>query len=216
MILALDTTSEFGSLALTEGDAVVEEILLHSPEGFGQILFQHVGQLLERHGVTVDAVDCFAAASGPGSFTGVRIGLAAVKGLAEAAGKRVVAVSNLRALAFCGSAPLRAVVLDARRGEVYGAVYNERLEAVEQEAVMKFPEWLQTLPAGGFEFVSSDFSPFQSHVDPAVPVVAAPRALASAIGRIAWRDFKAGRAQDPMNIDANYVRRSDAELKWKD
>ena len=216
MILSLDTTSEFGSLALTEGDEVVEEILLHSPEGFGQILFQHVQQLLERHGVTVDAVDCFAAASGPGSFTGVRIGLAAVKGLAEAAGKKVVAVSNLRALAFFGSAPLRAVVLDARRGEVYGAVYNERLEAVEQEAVMKFPEWLQTLPARGFEFVSSDFSPFQSHVDPAIPVVAAPRALAAAIGRIAWRDFKAGRAQDPMNIDANYVRRSDAELKWKD
>lgn len=216
MILALDTTSEFGSLALTEGDEVVEEILLHSLEGFGHILFQHVGQLLARHGVRVDAMDCFAAASGPGSFTGVRIGLAAVKGLAEAAGKKVVAVSNLRALAFFGSAPLRAVVLDARRGEVYGAVYNERLDAVEQESVMKFPEWLQTLPARGFEFVSSDFSPFQEHVDPAVPVVRAPRALAAAMGRIAWRDFKAGRAQDPMNIDANYVRRSDAELKWKD
>jgi len=216
VILALDTTSEFGSIALTEGDAVVEEILLHSPEGFGHILFQHVRQLLERHEVTVDAMDCFAAASGPGSFTGVRIGLAAVKGLAEAAGKKVVAVSNLRALAFFGSAPLRAVVLDARRGEVYGAVYNNRLDVVEQEAVMRFPEWLRTLPARGFEFVSSDFSPFQSHVDPSIPVTIAPRALASAIGRIAWRDFKAGRAQDPIDIDANYVRRSDAELKWKD
>jgi len=81
---------------------------------------------------------------------------------------------------------------------------------------MKFPAWLQTLPARGFEFVSSDFSPFQSHVDPAVPVVVAPRALASAVGRIAWRELEAGRTLDPMAIDANYVRRSDAELKWKD
>ena len=216
MILSLDTTSEFGSIALTEGDEIVEEILLHSPDGFGRILFQHVGQLLERHRVTVDAMDCFAAASGPGSFTGVRIGLAAMKGLAEASGKKVVAVSNLRALALFGSGPLRAVVLDARRGEVYGAVYNDRLDVVEAESVMRFPAWLETLPPHGFEVVSSDFAPFQSHVDPAIPVTIAPRALASAVGRIAWRELQAGRALDPMAIDANYVRRSDAELKWKD
>jgi tRNA threonylcarbamoyladenosine biosynthesis protein TsaB len=216
VILSLDTTSEFGSIALTEGDEVVEEILLHSPEGFGRILFQHIGQLLERHEVTVGTMDCFAAASGPGSFTGVRIGLTAAKGLAEATGKKMVAVSNLRALAFFGSAPLRAVVLDARRGEVYGAVYDHRLDVVESESVLNFPAWIETLPARGFEFVSSDFSPFQNHVDPAIPVTIAPRALASAIGRIAWREWQAGRALDPISIDANYVRRSDAELKWKD
>lgn len=216
MILSLDTTSEFGSIALTEGDEVVEEALLHSPDGFGHVLFQRLQQLLERHGVTVGAVDCFAAAAGPGSFTGVRVGLAAVKGLAEASGKKVVAVSNLRALAFFGSAPLRAVVLDARRGEVYGAVYNDRLDAVVTASVMTFPAWLQTLPPNGFEFISSDFSPFQHHVNPAIPVVTAPRALASAVGRIAWREFSAGHALDPAAIDANYVRRSDAELYWKD
>ena len=57
----------------------------------------------------------------------------------------MVAISNLRALAFFGSAPLRAVVLDARRGEVYGAVYNDRLEPVGAETVMKFPAWVETL-----------------------------------------------------------------------
>jgi tRNA threonylcarbamoyladenosine biosynthesis protein TsaB len=160
----------------------------------------------------VNQVDCFAAASGPGSFTGVRIGLAAAKGLAEAAGRSMVAVSNLRILASFGTAPLRAVVLDARRGEVYGAVYNDALEAVVEEAVLKFPAWLKTLPADGFEFVSTDFEPFRSFVEPAVPVVTAPRALAGAIGRIAWREFQAGRARDPAEIDANYIRRSDAEL----
>ena len=70
----------------------------------------------------LEEIDCFAAASGPGSFTGVRVGLAAVKGLAEALGKPAVGISNLRALSLFGKAALRAVVLDARRGEVYGAV----------------------------------------------------------------------------------------------
>jgi len=216
VILAIDTTSEFGSIALTDGARTVEEMLLHSPDGFGHILYQHLEQLLARRGVTVQQMDCFAAASGPGSFTGVRVGLTAAKGLAEATGKKVVAVSNLRALAFFGSAPLRATVLDARRGEVYGAVYNERLEAVVPESVMKFPEWLKTLPADGFEFVATDFSPFHAHVGHSLPVVTAPRALAAAIGQIAWAEYQAGRAQDPSEIDANYVRRSDAELFWKE
>jgi len=216
VILSIDTTSEFGSIALTERGHSVEEVLLHSPDGFGHILFQHAEQLLARHGVRVNEIECFAAASGPGSFTGVRVGLAAVKGLAEAAGKRVVAVSNLKALAYFGSVPLRAVVADARRGEVYGAVYNDRLEIVTPDAVLKFSDWLETLPASGFEFISTDFSPFRSYVDPSIPVVTAPRALAAAIGRIAWDEFAAGRASDPAEIDANYVRRSDAELFWKD
>jgi tRNA threonylcarbamoyladenosine biosynthesis protein TsaB len=216
VILSVDTTSEFGSIALTEGDRIIEEVLLHSPDGFGHVFFQHLEQLLSRHGANVDAMDCFAAASGPGSFTGVRVGLAAVKGLAEATGKKVVAISNLQALAFFGSAPLRAVVLDARRGEVYGAVYNDQLEPVAAETVMKFPAWVETLPAGGLEFISTDFSPFQPQVDPAIPVLTAPRALAAVIGRIAWSEFAAGRARDPAEIDANYVRRSDAELFWKE
>jgi tRNA threonylcarbamoyladenosine biosynthesis protein TsaB len=216
VILSVDTTSEFGSIALTQGDRTVEEIPLHSPDGFGHILFQRIEQLLARHNVKVDQMDCFAAASGPGSFTGVRVGLTAVKGLAEATGKRVIAVSNLRALAFFGTAPLRATVLDARRGEVYGAVYNDKLEIVAPETVMKFPAWLETLPRNGFEFLALDFSPFRASVDPNIPVITAPRGLAAAIGHIAFTEYKHGRASDPAEIDANYVRRSDAELFWKE
>jgi tRNA threonylcarbamoyladenosine biosynthesis protein TsaB len=213
VILSIDTTSEFGSIALTDGDRVVEELLLHSPDGFGHILFPQIEKLLARQSVSVKQIDCFAAASGPGSFTGVRIGLAAAKGLAEAVAKPVVAISNLRVLASFGTTGLRATVLDARRGEVYGAVYNPALELLGEEAVMKFPAWLKTLPAAGFEFVSTDFTPFRSFVDADIPVVTVPRALAAAIGRIAWREFQAGRARDPAEIDANYIRRSDAELK---
>jgi len=216
VILSVDTTSEFGSIALTEGDRIVEEIPLYSPDGFGHILFQRIQQSLARHDVNVDQLDCLAAASGPGSFTGVRVGLTAVKGLAEASGKRVVAVSNLKALAFFGTAPLRATVLDARRGEVYGAIYNDRLELVAPEVVTKFPVWLEMLPACPFEFIATDFSPFRASADPKIPVIEARRALAAAIGHIASTEYQSGRARDPAEIDANYVRRSDAELYWKE
>jgi tRNA threonylcarbamoyladenosine biosynthesis protein TsaB len=200
VILSIDTTSEFGSIALTEANVVVEEVVLHAPEGFGHVLFGHIQQLLERRGTTVHQMECFAAASGPGSFTGVRVGLATAKGLAEATGKRMVAVSNLRALASFGRAPLRATVIDARRGEVYGAVYNSELELVIPEAVVKLETWLPTLP-DRCEVVST---------------VGAPRALAAAIGHIAWDEFTLGRSSDPAEIDANYVRRSDAELFSKE
>ena len=216
MILALDTTAEFGSIAICEQDRVVEEVPLHSLDGFAHVLYGELEQLLRRHDARIQDLDCFAAASGPGSFTGVRVGLAAAKGLAFATGKRVVPVSNLQALAWFGSAPLRATVIDARRGEIYGAVYNDRLEIVVPETVIKFEDWLKLLPPRDFEFISTDFSPFQSLVDPLIPVVTAPRALATAIGRIAWTKFRAGTTLDPADVDANYVRRSDAELFWKD
>jgi tRNA threonylcarbamoyladenosine biosynthesis protein TsaB len=219
-ILALDTTSEFGSLAVREEDRLLEEVLLHAPEGFSQVLYEHLGRLLERHRLGPADFDCYASASGPGSFTGVRVGLAAVKGLAEVAGKPVVAVSNLKALAWFGAAPLRAVVLDARRGEVYGAVYNAALEPVVPEVVTRFPLWLASLPEGEIEFVATDFTPFRAALVgtrfESVPVATAPRALAGAIARIAAGEFRAGRAADPASVDANYVRRADAELFWRD
>lgn len=215
-ILALDTTSEFGSLALLSGDSVVAEVPLHSSEGFGHILFGHLEALLERNGWKLEDIDCFAAAAGPGSFTGVRVGLATVKGLAEALGKGVVAVSNLAAVAWFGGAPLRAAVLDARRGQVYGAVYDAGLRPVLPEVVASFPEWLKTLPDGDLEFLSPDFAPFRHALAgtrfETTPVRGTPRALAAAIGKIA----AAAQAGDPAEIDANYVRRSDAELFWKD
>ncbi|MFN7994448.1 MAG: tRNA (adenosine(37)-N6)-threonylcarbamoyltransferase complex dimerization subunit type 1 TsaB [Bryobacteraceae bacterium] len=220
LILSVDTTHEFGSLALLSGSDVLEEALLHYPEGFGQILFGRIREILDRNRRSLEEIDCFAAASGPGSFTGVRIGLACVKGLAEATGKRVVAVSNLEALALFGAAPLRAVVLDARRGEVYGAVYGAEGKPVVNEAVMPFPAWLRTLPESGIEFISTDFAPFM----PALTgtrfehsiITTAPRALAAAIGHIALDRLRSGAAQDPAAIEANYVRRSDAELFWKE
>jgi tRNA threonylcarbamoyladenosine biosynthesis protein TsaB len=153
--------------------------------------------LLARNRVSLRDIDCFAAASGPGSFTGVRVGLACVKGLAEALGKPAAGVSNLKALASLGTAPLRAAIIDARRGEVYAAIYDDAGRVVSPEVVTRREQWALALPAGDVEWIEQDLG--------------APRKLAGAIARIAPAEM-----QDPAGLDANYVRRSDAELSWKE
>lgn len=208
-ILSLDTTGETGSVALVDASGVLEELMLHSPDGFAHTLFPAIEQLLTRHGLTLASVEGFALASGPGSFTGVRVGLTAVKGLAEATGRGVVAISNLQALAAFGTKPLRAVVIDARRGEIYGAVYDSALNPVSVEMVAPLPVWLASLPRSELEFITQG-------LDLARPSTTAPLAIAGAIGRVAREKFLRGEARDPAEIDANYVRRSDAELFWKE
>jgi tRNA threonylcarbamoyladenosine biosynthesis protein TsaB len=210
-ILALDTTSAFGSIALFDDGQILEEMPLYSPDGFSQTVFDHLGRLLERHSLTPGEIDCFAAASGPGSFTGVRVGVTAAKGLAEATGRGAVAVSNLEALASCGTAKTRAVLADARRGEVYCAVYDDSLHPVQEEAVMAFPAFVANLPGDTGEIICPDFSPFRAAFNLTIPVIE-QRTLAAAVARIASRR----RACDPVELDANYVRRADAELKWSE
>jgi tRNA threonylcarbamoyladenosine biosynthesis protein TsaB len=201
-LLAIDTTSESGSLALflagAEGGRVLEEVALHSPDGYAHILFAEIERLLARHGLKITDIEGFAAASGPGSFTGVRVGLTAAKGLAEATHRQVAAVSNLQALASFGTTALRAPVIDARRGEVFVAIYDSDLRRVSEEVVVKFEDWMKAPARGEIEIIQGT------------------RLLAGAIARIAAGRFEAGLAQDPAAIDANYVRRSDAELMWRD
>ena len=220
LVLAVDTTRESGSLALLRNAEILEEVPLQEPTGFAHAIYGHLERLLERQGVELKAVDCFAAAAGPGSFTGVRVGLACIKGLAEALGKPALAISNLQALATFGTAPLRAAVLDARRGEVYGAVYDDQARLVSPEVVMELAAWLATMPATGVEFVCTDFESFRPALAgtrfESAPVVSAPCALAGAVARLAAARFLRGEAMDPAALDANYVRRSDAELCWRE
>jgi tRNA threonylcarbamoyladenosine biosynthesis protein TsaB len=203
-IVAIDTTGQFGSIALLEGGVVVEEMLLESPDGFAHVLFPQLERLAARHGWKYETVSGYVAAAGPGSFTGVRVGLAAVKGLAEASGAKAAAVSNLEAMAAYGTAEWRAPFYDARRGEIYGALYDGGLRLQGQEVVARFPAWRSSLPPGA-ELLTPDPGVF------GVEATVTPRALAGAIGRLGM-----GRLVDPVELDANYVRRSDAELNWVD
>jgi tRNA threonylcarbamoyladenosine biosynthesis protein TsaB len=204
LVLALDTTQEHGSIALVRAGETIAELAIASPDGFGHTIYGHLEAMLRSYAIGLKEIDVFAAASGPGSFTGVRVGLACIKGLAEALGKPAAAVSNLRAIASFGTAPLRAPVLDARRGEVYGAIYNDAGAIVQRETVVKFESWLAALPTGA-EILSPDYAA------DGVPITRTPRELAAAVARLA-----PAQAGDPAALDANYVRRSDAELFWKE
>lgn len=215
LTLAVDTTAEFGSIALSGDGEILEEVLLHAPRGFSGVLFAQIEALLARQSVKLTEIDLFAGASGPGSFTGVRIGLAAVKGLGEVLGKPVIAVSNLEALAEYGEDELRATVIDARRGEIYGALFNNRGEKLIAEQVVRFPRFLDLLSGYEFEWICSSFELFVAAVaeTPFVsfPVRQAPRAIAAKIAAIAIKRPRT----DPAAVEANYVRRSEAELLWK-
>ncbi|HEY4359655.1 MAG TPA: tRNA (adenosine(37)-N6)-threonylcarbamoyltransferase complex dimerization subunit type 1 TsaB [Bryobacteraceae bacterium] len=211
-ILAIDTTSDHGSIAVSEDQRVLEEVPLASTDGYAHVLFDAIRDLLHRHNLRLNQVDGFASAAGPGAFTGVRVGLTAAKGLAEANNRRVVAVSNLDALASFGTRPLRGVVMDARRGQVFGAVYDAAGHPIQEEVVTELDPWLSSLPQGDLEIVTTLELP--PNVE--FPIIRPPQALASAVAKIAARRFAAGLGQDPAEIDANYVRRSDAELLWRD
>ncbi len=217
MVLAIDTAHEFGSLALSYGGETLEQTLLHEPGGFSGVLFEQIEKLLRRNTVKLSAVDLYAAGEGPGSFTGVRIALTAAKALAEANRKPCYGVSNLAAMANFGTAGHRAVVMDARRGEVYGGVFGER---PSPELVAPFPRWLEILPAETEEFLAFDFAPFEAVLASSRFAHAArtriPRALAASMAELALQRFRTGESADPAILDANYVRRSDAELLWKD
>jgi tRNA threonylcarbamoyladenosine biosynthesis protein TsaB len=112
--------------------------------------------------------------------------------------------------------------MDARRGEVYGAMYDEAGRVVLPEVVAPFPAWLKSLPDSpdAMEFVSTDFTPFRASLAGTrfqdAAVVTAPRALAAAIAHIAAARWLRGEACDPAALDANYVRRPDAEVLWKE
>jgi tRNA threonylcarbamoyladenosine biosynthesis protein TsaB len=209
LTLAVDSTADYGSIALADEQGCRDEVLLHAPQGFSHVLFGEIEALLGRNGVALKDIDLFAGASGPGSFTGVRVGLSAVKGLAEVMGKRVAAVSNLRALAEFGTANLRATVIDAHRGEIYGAVYDSSGTPVVPEIVAPLEKFLTLIPRG-VEWISPCPEILPGMEQNAI--TQAPRAIAGMIARVAMRR---GPGEDPAAIEANYVRRSDAELLFR-
>lgn len=216
-LLAIDTTSELGSLALLAGGGLVEQVAMCSPDGYGHLVFGEIDALLARHGWRLDQMDGFCAASGPGSFTGIRVGMAAVRGLGDALSKPAVAVSTLQAMAWHGTTSLRAAVIDARRDEVYGGVYTGELEPAQQETVTGLAEWLAALPTGDPELLCRDAGLVErlAGLVPAGRVRAVPAELAEAVARIAATRMSS-RNVHAAPFEANYVRRSDAELFWRE
>ena len=218
-ILAIDTSWEHGSLALARGDDQSFELLeAASLTGgmFSAELVPQIAAVLARRQLHQQSIDGFAVVSGPGSFTGLRVGLAAIKGLAEVLKKPIVVVSVLEALAIESGASGRVfAALDAQRGEVFLGEYDVHPETLQvscigEESLVRRGALPAALPMGA-RVVTADLS-ISTLVTAGATVLQIKRPSAETIARIGLRKLLAGQTISAENLDANYVRRSAAEI----
>lgn len=228
LILALDTSSPAGSLAILRDEKIIGVVSTWAEETYSARMFRHLDFLLRELSLDLKQFDLFAVAAGPGSFTGLRVGLTAVKGWAEVYSKPAVGVSGLEAIAAQShsAAPLLIPILDARRGQIYFGFYRRGgngLALEGEECVMTPGEFLETLHSKATdseftivtperEIISKQMSQSEKHA-PSVEQVSS--VLAPLIGQLGYQRAQRGQLSDALSLDANYVRRTDAELHWK-
>ena len=238
LILALDTSSPAGSIAVLRDDQIVGVISAQIDEIYSSRMFRHLDFILRELALGLDQIDVFAVAAGPGSFTGLRVGLAAVKGWAEVYAKPIASVSALEAVAVQArsNAPLLAPVLDARRSQVYYGLYRPGTEQGEGKLKLDGEECVATpgelsevlhslagisectivTPSPGL--ISHLFSRSEAserlsqRIEITIEQVSS--VLAPSIGHLAYKQAESGELVDALELNANYVRRSDAESKW--
>jgi len=140
LVLAVDTSTAIGSVALVDGGEVRAELAARVSAKHGETLLPNVARVCEEAGIRVEEVGLFAVGLGPGSFTGLRVGLATMKGLALARGTPLVGMCSLRVLARGVGPGARVVVplVDAHKNEVFSAAYAEDAEGALVERVAPF------------------------------------------------------------------------------
>lgn len=234
LILALDTSSPSGSLAVLRDEKVIGVVSTANREVYSSRMFRELDSLLAQLALRMEHFELFAVAAGPGSFTGLRLGLTAAKGWAEVYKRPIAAVSALEAVAVQASSEAQIVVpvLDARRGQVYFGLYR-RISGgpAKGQLVLDGEEYVMTV-AELFASVCTRISgvPF-TIVTPAPELLSASgvagaadnfavetasSVLAPFIGQLGLQRAHRGALVDALTLDANYVRRSDAELHWKE
>jgi tRNA threonylcarbamoyladenosine biosynthesis protein TsaB len=148
LILALETAVEHGGVALLEGERLLGERELAAGQGQAGAVLVELDALLRTHGRTLDALDAIALSVGPGSFTGLRVGLATALGLVFGTELPIAPVSTLAALSLhAGPARCIAPLLDARKGQVYAGLYGPDAYPLAADRVCDPAEWLAGLPA---------------------------------------------------------------------
>lgn len=239
LILAVDTSSPAGSLAVLKGTRTIGTVAAWTAELYSSRMFRQLEFLLRELSLTMDDFDLFTVANGPGSFTGLRVGLTAVKGWAEVHGKPIAAVSTLEAVAVQSRSGARRLVsvLDARRGQVYFAFYQRATSLQHNTPTLKGREQVGA-PAELLQQIESGFNGTDVTIATPVPelvhvslsrcetgqgvarrgrvrIEEVSPVLAPYIGRLGASHAEQGRLTDPLKLDANYIRPSDAEVRWK-
>jgi tRNA threonylcarbamoyladenosine biosynthesis protein TsaB len=219
LFLVTDTSGKQGSVALArakEPDVNQVEVIEVAPLAGGAFSAQLVPQiaaLLTRHRLCKTDVDAFIVVCGPGSFTGLRVGLAAIKALAEILKKPIVAVSLLEAMAVaCRTQGKVAAVLDAGRGDVYFGSYEVAGDTVRvlQEQLLSEAEFASQ--ARESMVVTPDLTLAMTAREANLSVLVVDAPGAEMITRFGLRRLRAGETVSPEQLEANYMRRSDAEM----
>jgi len=218
MTLALDTSTRTGGFAVLRGDDVLAEVPGEAARSHAERLPGDLMTALDRAGLALAEVEVFAVAVGPGSFTGLRVGIATMQGLALAAQRPLVGVSTLDALtrvAAAGNARV-ATWVDAWRGEVYAALYDgtrevEGVRVERPEAILTRLRGTPTLFIGDGALMHRDLIQAAMGPDGELARVLAPP-LSGTIGRLARAEIVAGRRPGPAEIQPLYVRRPDVVL----
>jgi tRNA threonylcarbamoyladenosine biosynthesis protein TsaB len=223
VILALDTTTRGGSVAVTEDDRILALLTGDETRTHGERLPAEIARALDLAEITRDRIDLLAVATGPGAFTGLRIGLAAVQGLAMTLGKPVVGVSALEALAEQVDEPSSLVLpwMDAQRGDVFAAVIDRRSGTTIETPAADHPKslldtWRPHLVDRHVIFIGDAVARDSA-------LIAAggrgrwemrqPAPLAPQIAFIGRRRAMNGEAGPPHALTPIYVRRPDAEIE---
>ena len=202
---------------------LIAEIKLNVKTTHSERLMTAISQVLSQSGIDLRGIDAFAVASGPGSFTGLRIGLSTVKGLSYATGKPVVTVPTLEAFAwnFPYSRYPVCLMLDARRGEVYSALFRWQDEKFirEIEEVSIAPDDILSRLRGDILFAGEGVLVYKdiitktmgrrAWVAPADKMVPAP----SNVALLGLKKTEQGKFTDPFKAVPFYIRRSEAEVK---
>lgn len=143
-VLAIDTSSSMGSIALVEDEFLLGEYSLYVKGTHSEKLLPLIKEVLNNSAVSLNEIDCLGVAIGPGSFTGLRIGLSTVKGIAFSLKKPIIGISSLEALAwnFLYSNFLICPILDARKGELYTAIFTSDIKKINRitEDLAIFPK----------------------------------------------------------------------------
>jgi tRNA threonylcarbamoyladenosine biosynthesis protein TsaB len=221
LILAVESATRAVSVALLRGETLLAEETSEDERQPSERLLPAVDALLRGAGLALDAVTAFAVSVGPGSFTGLRVGLATVKGLAFGSERPVAAVGTLAALALRAHDGRRAVaaLLDARRGELYAAVFAADGSVLVPDAVLTPAALAARLPDGTRVVVGEGAAPGAAELGARlagrVEILAAPYGLARAgpVGVLGARDLARGAGLPAEHVAPRYVRRAEAEAR---
>ena len=219
LLLVTDTSGKNGSVALARAgepnpDAVhVIEALPLAGGTFSAQLVPQIATLLQKHSFKKTSIDAFIVVSGPGSFTGLRVGLSAIKALAEILRKPIVPVSLLEVVALAAGKRGRVMVaLDAGRGEVYAGEYEIAGDSARVQREQLIPKQDLLSAASGFLLSTPDPSLAALAAQAGGTVFKVDSITTDMIAGVGWKKLQAQQTLTPEQLDANYIRRSDAEI----